>query len=443
MRRLATLLLLASAFSFQWASGSTLREQLALAEKAEDTYSEIEILRRILDKEPSDEELREQLVRLWLKVEDYDMAEASLEAWKDAPDSLRAEIGAEILYNRDDKAADAVALLEACHEKDPKNLVITRQLARFLGTMGEQEKLLALLDTAPGVADEADLVLTRAGTKRALGKFQAALADFELVEKLDADTATPDRPTYDRLKSVLPKLQETSEKLEKDPSDLNALVARAQLLTFIGAQNALIRTDAERAWKAAPQSVAARILYARTVLTPARAKAELSVDSGVAAPTPESIDRLLRIDAAIAADPKNAAAYAARSFELNDTPAQYALALLDADAALAIDPANTTALVEKIYSLVKLNKVPDAAATLLVLEKTSPKPERLSHACQYLAEGELAAFRFEAALDFANRGLKAAPTASLYKTRATILNRLGRLAESNADLASAKKLEKK
>src|SRR5690349_13355617 len=104
MRRLATLLVLASAFSFQGVFAASLREQLALAEKAEDTYSEIELIRRVLDKEPGDADLQEQLIRLWLKVEDYDMAEAALKSWKSAPEGLRAEIGAEILYNRDDKA---------------------------------------------------------------------------------------------------------------------------------------------------------------------------------------------------------------------------------------------------------------------------------------------------------------------------------------------------
>jgi len=443
MRRLATLLVLASAFSFQGVSASTLREQLALAEKAEDTYSEIELTRRILDKEPSDAELQEHLLRLWLKVEDYDLAEAALKAWKGAPDNLLAEIGAEILYRRDEKSAEAVALLEAYRLKNPADLVITRQLAGFLGALGEQEKLVALLDTAPGVSDQADLLLTRAGTKRVLGNFEGALADFALVEKLDAEAATPERPTYERVQSVLPKLQEAGARLAKNPGDVAALIARAQLLSYIGAQNALIRADAERAWQAAPQSIAARIVYARAALTAAQAKAELSVDANAASPTPESIDRLLQLDAMLAANPKDSAALAARSFELNDKPAQYALALLDADAALAVDPANTTAFVEKIYAQVKLNKVADGAATLLAMEKTNPKPERLAQACQYLAEGELAAFRFEAALDFANRGLKAAPSAGLYKTRATILNRLGRLAESNADLASAKKLEKK
>jgi hypothetical protein len=443
MRRLATSLVLASVFSFQGASAATLVEQLALAEKAEDTHSQIEILRRILVREPLNGELQEQLIRLWLKIEDYDMAEATLQAWKGAPSSLRAEVGAEVLYHRDEKPDEAVALLEAHHRKDADNLVITRQLARFLGAQHAHQKLVDLLDAAPGVSDEADLLLARATAKRAIGNFEGALADFALVETLDTEAATPDRPTYDRLKEAMPKLQELAAQLAKNPDDVNALVARAQLLTSIGAQNALIRADAERAWKAAPHSAAARIVYARASLTPAKAKADLSVNTSVASPPAESLERLLKLDAMLAAHPGDAPLLAARSFELNDKPAQYALALRDADAALAADPANTTALVEKIYALVKLNKLPEAAAALLVLENAKPKPERLAHACQYLAQGEMEAFRFDAALDFANRGLQAAPSASLYKTRATILNRLGRLAESNADLASAKKLEKK
>ncbi len=443
MRRLATLLVLATAFSFQGAAAATLREQLALAEKAEDTHSRIELLRRILEKEPADDGLREQLVRLWLQIEDYDMAEVSLKEWKIAPASLQAEVGAEILFRRDDKAPEAIALLEAYRTTQPADMAIIRQLARYYGSSAENQKLADLLDTAPGVGAEPDLLLTRAGSKRALGNFEAALADFALVEQASEETAKDARPAYDRLKAALPAIQAANARVAQNPDDFAALVARAQLLAYIGSQNALIRADAERAWKAAPQSVAARLLYARVALSNLKARQELSVDLSAAEPPPANVERLLKLDEALTKNPNAAAALARRSFELNDAPAQYALALLDADAALAIDPANAPALVEKIFALVKLGKVPDAAATLLVLEKSTPPADRLGRACQYLAEGEMTAFRFQSALDYANRGLKAKPTVSLYQTRATILNRLGRMAESQADLASAKKLEKK
>lgn len=419
-----------------------LRGQLALAEKAEDIYSQIEIIRRILDKEPGDAELQEDLVRLWMQISDYDMAEAALRDWKGAPEPLKAEIAAEILYNRDEKTAEAVALLEAYRVKDPADMAIIRLLARYLDALGDRQKLITLLDTAPGVSDEADLLLNRAGTKRAVGNFEGALADFALVEQADAEVAQPARPSYERLKAALPQIQTANARVEKSPDDFAALVTRAQLLSYINAQPELIRADLERAWKSTPQSAAVRILYARTALSPLKARTELSVDTSKE-PTPDSIAKLLKLDEALARDPKDAAALAARCFELNDTPAQYAMALADADAALAIDPANTNALVEKIYACIKLGKVPDAASTLIALEKTNPAPSRLAHACGYLAEGEMALFRFEAALDYANRGIKAQPSVSLYRTRAAILNRLGRLSESNADLASAKKLEKK
>ena len=64
MRHFATILL-AGILSFSAARGTTLREQLALAEEANDTHARIEIIRRILDKEP-DDALSGPLVNLWL-----------------------------------------------------------------------------------------------------------------------------------------------------------------------------------------------------------------------------------------------------------------------------------------------------------------------------------------------------------------------------------------
>jgi tetratricopeptide (TPR) repeat protein len=443
MRRLATSLVFATAFSFQAAAAATPLEQLALAEKAADTHSQIELLRRILEQEPSDTLLRERLVRLWLEIEDYDMAKAALDSWKDAPAAFQAEVNAGVLFHGEEDAAAAIAVLETYRTKDPANMAIIRQLAGYYGAAGENRKLVELLEKAPGVDADPELVLTRAGARRTLGDFEGALADFALIEAVDAESVKSARPAYERLRVALPGLREADARLAQDPSDFVALVTRAQLLASAGVPGHLVRTDAERAWKAAPESAAARLLYARAALSPQRARQDLSVDLSAKEPPPESVARLLQLDEALAADPRDASLLAARSFELNDKPAQYALALLDADAALGVDPVNASALVEKIYALVKLGRAPDAAAVMLVLEKTKPSPELLARAFLYLAEGEMAALRFEAALAFANRGLKARPSAALYQTRATILNRLGRLAESQADLASAKKFQKK
>jgi hypothetical protein len=68
----ALVVLLAEAFLFcDLAFGlPSLRDQLALAEKDDDTNAQIELIRRILDTEPGDDELRGRLTELWISVED-------------------------------------------------------------------------------------------------------------------------------------------------------------------------------------------------------------------------------------------------------------------------------------------------------------------------------------------------------------------------------------
>ena len=128
---------LAATFLFcQAALAASLRDQLALAEKDEDTYAQIELIRRILDKEPGDGDLREQLSDLWLAVEDYDMAESVVREWTNAPASVRARVFATALFVRDQKKAEAVALLEGFLAGHPEDIEITRQaggLSRWNG----------------------------------------------------------------------------------------------------------------------------------------------------------------------------------------------------------------------------------------------------------------------------------------------------------------------
>ena len=87
----------------------SLPDQLALAEKDEDTHAQIELIRRILDEKPDDDELREQLADLWLSVEDYDMAESTVREWTNAPESVRVSVLAAVLFVRDQKKDEAVA----------------------------------------------------------------------------------------------------------------------------------------------------------------------------------------------------------------------------------------------------------------------------------------------------------------------------------------------
>ena len=126
------------------ALGLSLRDQLALAGKNEDTHAQIELIRRILDQEPGDGDLREQLADLWMSVEDYDMAEATLREWSDAPEAVRANVLAAVLFERDQKKDEAVAMLEEYLARNPDDLEIMRQLVGYLGDMGREERVVDL-----------------------------------------------------------------------------------------------------------------------------------------------------------------------------------------------------------------------------------------------------------------------------------------------------------
>ena len=83
------------------AAGLSLREQLALAEEDEDTYAQIELLRRILEKEPRDAALRGRVTELWLSINDLEMSESIVGEWQEAPAALRAKVLATVLFGRE------------------------------------------------------------------------------------------------------------------------------------------------------------------------------------------------------------------------------------------------------------------------------------------------------------------------------------------------------
>src|SRR5882724_9679154 len=149
--RASSLLLTVMFLLCHTAVGLSLRDQLALAEKDEDTHAQIELIRRILDEKPDDDELRGRLADLWLSVEDYDMAESTVREWTDAPESVSVRVFVTVLFVRDQKKQEAVGSLEGYLVGHPDDLEITRQLAGYLEGMGENQKLVDLLSKAPGV----------------------------------------------------------------------------------------------------------------------------------------------------------------------------------------------------------------------------------------------------------------------------------------------------
>ncbi len=110
--RYALLILLAATLTR--VDGANLRDQLKLAESADDRPAQIEIVRRLLEQEPENSKLRGQLLQLWLTEGDYDMADRTLDDWRDAPENIAASAQATILLARNHEA-DAIRVLETYH----------------------------------------------------------------------------------------------------------------------------------------------------------------------------------------------------------------------------------------------------------------------------------------------------------------------------------------
>ncbi len=425
------------------------RDQLELARKAGDVYAQIELTRRLLSENPAEPALSGQLVDLWLSIQDYDMAERALQDWKDAPPQARAVVTAQVRYYRDGKTADAIQILEEYRVKNPEDLIVTRQLAEYLMAGQEMTRAVQLLQDAPGVAGDGSLLVRRALAKRQLRDFTGALVDFDLALAASPNSlsVTENQAAFERLKNALPKIQQATQTLNANPSDFSALVQRAYWYAETGFAHDLALSDATAAYLLAPDSSAARLLkiYALARLdkiSRTRALADFEVDTSKGFPALPIFSRLVEADKKLLANPKDKAVLLARTQELNDAAQQYRLARRDAESVIALDSGNALAHVEKMCALLRLTEYSAAVAEYQTLSALKPSAPLRSRALGYLAEGDFAADRFDAALDYQSQALKASPTAALYQQRAATLKRLNREAEAQADLEKARQLTK-
>jgi tetratricopeptide (TPR) repeat protein len=430
------------------AAGLSLREQLALAEKDGDTHAQIELIRRVLEKEPGDAALRARLTELWLAIEDFEMAERTVRDWKQAPEPLRARVLATVLFARDGKKMEAVALLEAYLAEHPEDLAMTRQLAGYFEKMGEPGKAVDFLKKAPGVEKDASLLVARALARRSLQDFDRAVKDFEAADRTDPEdeNVVNNRPAFDRLRTAVAGIRAASNVLAEQPNDPAALISRAYWYVSTAVANAAALDDAEAARRVDPKSVAALILFAEAStrtgrLSPKEARDKLAVDVSKPVPTLTVLDQLWRQDRQISKDPKNVFALLERSRELRESAHQYLLALRDAESALSNDPNNAFARAAKMSALVKLGRVDDALAELSALESAKPSPEVLAESFSGLAEASLNASQLDLALAFSDRAVRAESQPRYYRQRAAILQRLERYADSQEDLSRAQQLE--
>ena len=280
--------------------------------------------------------------------------------------------------------------------------------------------------------------------------FAGALKDFAAADGQDreAESVLSNRPSFERLRVAVAGIDGAGAILAAKSDDLRARLLRAYWYLSTGAAGGLALEDAEAARLINSKSVAALLLFAGASNQAGRLSARDALDKfqvDVIRPVPalEVLDRLRQYDVRVAKNPKDISALLARGRELSENAQQYSLAMRDAEAALAIDSSSAKARAAKIAALVKLGRVDDAATELRVLDAAKPPPEVLAGSLSDLAAGAAGASQLDAALEYANRTIKAKPEAHYYKQRAAILQRLERFADAQSDLSRAQQLEKK
>ena len=421
-----------------------LRDQLALATDDKDDLSRIELLRRILDAEPGDTKSHQLLVELWLKIQDYDMAEAALNAWPDAPPRVAALARADILHSRDKDLAGAIKILQAYVATAPKDADAIDSLVQLLLATNDTKAQLAALDQLIPLRRDATNLIRRANVKFLLGDFTGALTDAKAAQALEPDSAVVKGaiPQYERLEEALKALPPLDDAIAKNPADFNALLDRSWWRRY-GLMLEPALADANAAAKLEPDSLMARLAVTRALCMLNRLKTEdVLRDELIDAAKPISIEDsqvIAAADIALKATPNNTAQLAARAAALNSA-GQYLLARRDAEAALAIDPKNAAAAIVAMTAATWLGNDKDAAELLRRIEAMKPDKAALAE-----AEGEMAEWYFEKgnlllALELAEKSLKLNETRSITKVKATALQRLNRAKESKAAFDRAKKL---
>jgi hypothetical protein len=423
----------------------TLREQLALATEDENTLSRIELLRRILDAEPGDTASHRELISLWLSIRDYDMAQAALDAWPDAPADVAALTRAEVLRRRDDDLAGAIRVLEEYLAKSPQDMTAREALIDCLLAAKDNTTLLAALDSALASSPSTLNLIRRADVKAALGDFKGALADAAAAQKAepDADIVKNAIPRFERLQETLDALSALDEAIAADPKNVQALLDRAWWWRY-GGVNERALADAEAAATVAPTSLAAQLARYRSLFLLDRVKAwevrdetKLDVVKTLSLPTSQAI---LAADLALAKNPDDIVQLAKRAYALNEAE-QFLLAREDIDRALALDPKASDAALEGVYALAAQNG--DPSVYLRKLEQAAPTPHQLALAYGYMADMYFRASNLALALDFANRSLEAEESERVLRVKAAALQRMDRGNEAVAILKRADALQKK
>jgi tetratricopeptide (TPR) repeat protein len=412
----------------------SLWEQLALAREDNARASQIEILRRLVDAGGGGDEVKGDLVRLWLDSGDYSMAESTLETMQAPPAEWQAVARAGRAFHHDQKPGEAVRVLEDYLEENPDALMATRSLAGMLARLGRTGEIIDFLDASPLTAGDSALMVARAEAKRQAGDLSGAMGDWGAARVLGEDhpEVRVKAAAFDRLARALEPLQKARSAWSARPEDIAAGVA-----TLFWMREAGLPMESESASLVAqfPDAASARLMAALGAnLSPWETQEKFAVRTS---PPPDEavLASLVKLDEAVAKG--RAGSRIARARFLNQSMRQYELALHDVRTVLSEYPANSEALAEEVHALTQTGNTGEALSAYRLLMDGNPPRSSAAVATGHLAQMFFDAGNLAEALELANRSLGMEEVPSTLRLRAAIFQRLGRHDEASRDIAAA------
>jgi tetratricopeptide (TPR) repeat protein len=451
---LAVLILLAgSAFGATEAPElQQLRDQLKKAQEAEDKPAIIELSQRIVAIAPNDSNTWDTLAQTQLENEELDDLERTLDAWQKAfkkPPAAIEDFRAGLCFKRKDYQCAEKHWLAFIATKPPRADVATDydNLADSAAAQSRWTDHAAYRTKAIAAQDTAARRVLRAVAFLRLHNWDAAYADMAKANKMDTTDAQVKEwlPQFERLQKFLPQIKALDAQIAKSPSDpgiAGPLLERARV--FILADRPLLTIDdAERAFKLQPASMQARIQLGEALLDAGQPEeaARLKVDRYLRRGEDKHVRdqplrELGRLDARLAANPKDVDALVARAKILRDLR-QFTLALADANAALAINDKSAAAHFEAAQDLDGLDRQKEALSHARTATELDPRDSKM-----WFFRGVLERQRanFADAVASQTRSIEISESLGALSEREQCQRRIGKTAEADADLRRIQEL---
>ena len=401
------------------------------------------LARQLTQRAPQDQRAWKYLLQAQLGLHDTDGARQTLSQWRKtvASPNARADEFEGDIFREEHNFAGALLAWQKVAEAEPKNRRVRDKIAMLQQNERHWNDAEAAWTDSLEIKESATARVNRAVCRRRLHKWPAAFDDLHRAQQLTPEDPDVRRWTkiFEGLSKFIEQISEFDAKLALVGDDVGLLCDRALLFLRSG-DFELALDDAEKAGKLASWAVRPKLFEAIALIALGRGQEaeRLSVRRPVRLESlsPEFLESISRLDAAIAVERTNPEHFIARSWHLNEI-GQPTLALQDAETALRLDAKSAAALTELSYALAKLGRLDEAVSRIT---QATELESNSAPAWQYRGELEMARGKYLVAVDSLSRAIGIHQSIAAFQKREECYRRLGLQTRADEDRRAIEKL---